>query len=44
VNGFILAALAYWRKLKIEEANLAVAFGTAWSDYRGFVAERLLKI
>jgi protein-S-isoprenylcysteine O-methyltransferase Ste14 len=32
--GFALAAFAYWRKLRIEEANLAAAFGGAWNDYR----------
>jgi protein-S-isoprenylcysteine O-methyltransferase Ste14 len=31
--GFVLAALAYWRKLRIEEANLAGAFGAKWDDY-----------
>jgi len=32
--GFVLAAFAYWRKLRIEETNLAAAFGAAWGDYR----------
>jgi protein-S-isoprenylcysteine O-methyltransferase Ste14 len=32
--GFVLAALAYWRKIGIEEANLAGAFGATWDDYR----------
>ena len=32
--GFVLAAVAYWRKIHMEEANLAVAFGPAWGDYR----------
>jgi protein-S-isoprenylcysteine O-methyltransferase Ste14 len=32
--GFALAAFAYWRKIRMEEANLAVAFGAAWGDYR----------
>jgi protein-S-isoprenylcysteine O-methyltransferase Ste14 len=32
--GFLLAAFAYWRKIRMEEANLAVAFGAAWGDYR----------
>jgi protein-S-isoprenylcysteine O-methyltransferase Ste14 len=32
--GFALAAFAYGRKLRIEEANLATAFGAAWGDYR----------
>ncbi len=31
--GFVLAALAYWRKIRIEEANLAGAFGASWEDY-----------
>ena len=30
----MLAAFAYWRKIRMEEANLAAAFGAAWSDYR----------
>lgn len=33
--GFVIAALAYWRKLRIEEANLALAFGANWADYCG---------
>jgi protein-S-isoprenylcysteine O-methyltransferase Ste14 len=32
--GFVLAVLAYWRKIRMEEENLAVAFGAAWGDYR----------
>jgi protein-S-isoprenylcysteine O-methyltransferase Ste14 len=32
--GFALAAFAYWRKIRMEEANLAVAFGADWGDYR----------
>lgn len=32
--GFVLAAIAYWRKLRIEETNLAAAFGADWGDYR----------
>jgi len=32
--GFTLAAFAYWRKIRMEESNLAVAFGAAWGDYR----------
>jgi len=32
--GFFLASFAYWRKIRMEEANLAVAFGPAWGDYR----------
>ncbi len=34
--GFALAAVAYWRKIGLEEANLAVAFGPAQHDYRRF--------
>jgi protein-S-isoprenylcysteine O-methyltransferase Ste14 len=33
--GFVIAAFAYWRKLRIEEANLAQAFAAAWGEYRG---------
>jgi protein-S-isoprenylcysteine O-methyltransferase Ste14 len=32
--GFVLVPLAYWRKIRIEEANLASAFGAGWEDYR----------
>jgi protein-S-isoprenylcysteine O-methyltransferase Ste14 len=32
--GFALAAIAYWRKIRMEEANLAGAFGAAWIDHR----------
>ena len=32
--GFALAAFAYWRKIRMEEANLSVAFGADWDDYR----------
>jgi protein-S-isoprenylcysteine O-methyltransferase Ste14 len=32
--GFVLVPLAYWRKIRIEEANLAGAFGASWDDYR----------
>lgn len=32
--GFALGCFAYWRKLRIEEKNLAVAFGPAWDEYR----------
>jgi len=31
--GFVLVPLAYWRKIRIEEANLAGAFGASWDDY-----------
>lgn len=32
--GVILLAAAYWRKIRLEEQNLLVAFGAAWDDYR----------
>lgn len=32
--GLALGLVAYWRKLRLEEKNLAVVFGPAWSDYR----------
>jgi protein-S-isoprenylcysteine O-methyltransferase Ste14 len=32
--GMCLAVLAYWRKIRMEEANLATAFGAGYSDYR----------
>jgi len=32
--GFALAVFAYWRKIRLEEKNLAVAFGPAYADYR----------
>jgi protein-S-isoprenylcysteine O-methyltransferase Ste14 len=35
VAGFAMAALAYARKIRLEEANLNVAFGVAYDAYRG---------
>jgi protein-S-isoprenylcysteine O-methyltransferase Ste14 len=35
VIGVALAALAYWRKIRLEETNLHVAFGDAYDAYRG---------
>ncbi len=32
--GLAIAIFAYWRKIRMEEANLAEAFGPAYSDYR----------
>lgn len=32
--GLAIAAFTYWRKLRLEEANLASVFGPAWADYR----------
>jgi protein-S-isoprenylcysteine O-methyltransferase Ste14 len=32
--GFVLAVAAYGRKMRMEEANLAAAFGAARGDYR----------
>jgi protein-S-isoprenylcysteine O-methyltransferase Ste14 len=32
--GISLALLAYWRKMRMEEANLATAFGADYSNYR----------
>jgi protein-S-isoprenylcysteine O-methyltransferase Ste14 len=29
-----MTALAYWRKIRLEEANLKVAFGTDYDAYR----------
>ena len=34
VVGIVLVSLAYWRKIRIEEANLAGGFGATWDDYR----------
>jgi protein-S-isoprenylcysteine O-methyltransferase Ste14 len=34
VAGLALAIFAYWRKLRIEEANLAAVFGAEWTEYR----------
>jgi protein-S-isoprenylcysteine O-methyltransferase Ste14 len=32
--GVAIAALAYWRKIRLEEANLETAFGTDYEAYR----------
>jgi protein-S-isoprenylcysteine O-methyltransferase Ste14 len=32
--GVAIAALAYWRKIRLEERNLEVAFGAKYEDYR----------
>lgn len=32
--GLALGLFAYWRKLRLEEQNLAAVFGSAWTDYR----------
>jgi protein-S-isoprenylcysteine O-methyltransferase Ste14 len=32
--GFAMAAFAYWRKIRMEEANLKVAFGPDYDAYR----------
>jgi protein-S-isoprenylcysteine O-methyltransferase Ste14 len=34
VIGFAMAAFAYWRKIRLEEANLKVAFGGDYDVYR----------
>jgi protein-S-isoprenylcysteine O-methyltransferase Ste14 len=34
VVGFTLVAVAYWRKIRLEEANLNVAFGADYDAYR----------
>jgi protein-S-isoprenylcysteine O-methyltransferase Ste14 len=34
VAGLAIAAFAYWRKIRLEEANLRVAFGPAYDAYR----------
>jgi protein-S-isoprenylcysteine O-methyltransferase Ste14 len=33
--GYVLAVLAYLRKIRLEEANLRKAFGAAYESYRG---------
>jgi protein-S-isoprenylcysteine O-methyltransferase Ste14 len=35
VVGVAMAVLAYWRKIRLEEANLKVAFGAEYDSYRG---------
>lgn len=32
--GFVIVGLAYWRKIRLEEANLNVAFGADYDAYR----------
>ena len=32
--GMALAAVAYWRKIRIEEAHLSQLFGPAYEEYR----------
>ena len=32
--GFAMAVFAYWRKLRLEETNLNVAFGAEYDAYR----------
>ncbi|HEX5434487.1 MAG TPA: methyltransferase, partial [Candidatus Angelobacter sp.] len=32
--GFVVVGLAYWRKIRLEEANLNVAFGAGYDAYR----------
>lgn len=34
VFGLAVVSFAYWRKIRIEEANLRKAFGPAYDDYR----------
>ena len=34
VIGFGLAVFAYWRKIRLEETNLRVAFGGEYDAYR----------
>jgi protein-S-isoprenylcysteine O-methyltransferase Ste14 len=34
VIGLAIAVFAYWRKIRLEEANLDVAFGPAYAAYR----------
>lgn len=33
IIGFAIAAFAYWRKIRLEEANLKVAFGADYDAY-----------
>lgn len=34
ILGLLIVCLAYWRKIRLEEASLRVAFGTAYDVYR----------
>ena len=34
IIGFAMVAFAYWRKIRLEEANLKVAFGAEYDAYR----------
>ena len=34
IIGLALAVFAYWRKIRLEEANLNVAFGADYDAYR----------
>jgi protein-S-isoprenylcysteine O-methyltransferase Ste14 len=34
IVGFAMVAFAYWRKIRLEEANLQVAFGAEYESYR----------
>ncbi|HLW52993.1 MAG TPA: isoprenylcysteine carboxylmethyltransferase family protein [Candidatus Angelobacter sp.] len=34
LGGLLLAAFAYWRKIRLEEANLNAAFGSSYQAYR----------
>ena len=34
IVGFAMAAFAYWRKIRLEEANLKAAFSAEYESYR----------
>jgi protein-S-isoprenylcysteine O-methyltransferase Ste14 len=34
ILGLAMAAFAYWRKIRLEEANMGKAFGPAYDAYR----------
>ena len=34
IIGFAMVAFAYWRKIRLEEANLKIAFGAEYDAYR----------
>lgn len=36
--GLILACIAYWRKIRIEERYLSTVFGSAYTDYQAEVS------